>query len=473
MKHSTVTWLAFLRSRTFLVGVSVLLLIATLGALFFINAQRVMEEQLKNRLRDDAALAALQFDPQLIERIHDVKDVQSPAFYTLVDQLNAIRANMPHIRFAYLLRHTVDPLRLEFVADADALKTEQQLDRNHDGVVEKDEMASYPGDVYDITDAPAMDAAFHDPSVDDAVSSDQWGNLISGYAPIRAKDGSTVAIIGLDMSADEYFQQARSIISPIVLMLMLVVALLMGTYVVIFIASRRVELISELDRQRSALMQLISHQLGAPLSSFKWSLDFIREAEKTRKTPEGNLSIQMISEGVARMEAMMTALQEALDVSSGRVQPPAQPSRVREVIERVANETGAVRAARKQHLEMEITENLPVVKLDVNLLSAVLRELLDNAMTYSPEGSTIAVRAYRTKNAIQVEVRDHGCGIPPHDLPHIFERFSRASNAYSSKPVGNGLGLYTAHEIIMRVDGEMWAESTVGKGTTVTFTLPL
>ncbi len=458
--------------RSLLIGAAILLLIVTLGFAFYVNGRRVLDSQLREELKSYVTLAAAQFDTVSLDRIRTAKDLQTPELRDTVALLNRIRSGNLHIRFAYIMRKTDMPTEFAFIADADSLKSTDELDVDHNGIVEKNEQASYPGDVYDISDSPWMIHGFESAYVDDQLTVDQWGTFISAYAPVIDARGRAVAVLGIDMDASEYLTHIQRIFSPAVLLLVLVVAVLMGAYTVIFIGQRRLETMGELDRQRSALMQLISHQLGAPLSSFKWSLDFMREVERKYHTAEGDTSVQMLSEGIARMEGMMNALHQALDVSNSRAGAPPEPANLLYVLEHVAAETSAVRSVRQQQLLLRIPQDLPALSIDANLLSAVLRELIDNAITYSPAGATVTIRAWTEGKHVRIDVRDEGKGIPKRDLPHMFERFSRGSTAYLSKPVGNGLGLFTARGIIRRAGGDMWVESEEGKGTVVAFTLP-
>jgi signal transduction histidine kinase len=128
---------------------------------------------------------------------------------------------------------------------------------------------------------------------------------------------------------------------------------------------------------------------------------------------------------------------------------------------------------RKQELSLEMEEADHAMHLDRKLIAGVVRELIDNAMTYSPPGARVAVRVRRRMGHMQVDVEDTGCGIPPSDLAHIFTKFTRGANATKFKPIGNGLGLYIAKGIVERAGGRMTVHSQEGKGTRVSFTLPV
>ncbi len=113
---------------------------------------------------------------------------------------------------------------------------------------------------------------------------------------------------------------------------------------------------------------------------------------------------------------------------------------------------------------------------DAARLERVLANLLANAIKYSPTGGPVEVRLRREDTPAGawavLEVHDEGLGIPPEDLPHIFERFYRGRNVAATIP-GTGLGLFVARQIVAQHGGTITAASTPGQGTTFTVRLPL
>jgi len=460
--------------RLMLSSISVLVLITVFGGFFYVHSRNVMEQELRLFLKTTATISALQFDSASLKSIRTPEDMMQPVFMDVVHRLQQIREHVPGITYVYIMRKTDDPNNLQFVADADALKTTAELDRNNNGKVDNDEEASYPGDAYDIADVVALqDVAFREPTVDDAFTKDQWGTTISGYAPIIRNDGPADMILGIDMVADDYLMRAQSIFSPVGLLLLLLAGVLLAIFVAIFLAKRRMEALAEVDLQRTALMTLTTHQLGAPLATFKWWMEIHREREAARQGDDDKEDMQMLQEGVSRMDAIMKSLQEAYEVFAGDIAYKKEEASLKEIIESVAMDLKPVCDSHKQTINLNVETVHEKMQLDPKLVKAVIHELIDNAHTYSKNGGTITVRALRHHDAVEVQVQDEGHGIPAKDLPHIFERFTRGSNAMNLKPVGNGLGLFTAKGIIERAGGKMWIESEEGKGTTVFFTLPV
>jgi signal transduction histidine kinase len=102
----------------------------------------------------------------------------------------------------------------------------------------------------------------------------------------------------------------------------------------------------------------------------------------------------------------------------------------------------------------------------------VLGNLLDNALRFTPPGGSVTVSAQAEDESVRISVRDTGRGIAAVDVPHIFEQFFQADQGDEISRNGLGLGLYVSRQLITRQGGEMTAESRLGEGTTVSFTLP-
>jgi signal transduction histidine kinase len=111
------------------------------------------------------------------------------------------------------------------------------------------------------------------------------------------------------------------------------------------------------------------------------------------------------------------------------------------------------------------------VEADASRIEQVLGILLDNGLRYTPAGGQICISMRRVGDETWISVRDTGEGIPPGELPHVFERFYRGKSDPSGSG-GSGLGLAIAQAIIAAHGGRIWAESKDGQGTTITFTLP-
>ncbi len=133
-----------------------------------------------------------------------------------------------------------------------------------------------------------------------------------------------------------------------------------------------------------------------------------------------------------------------------------------------------VKGQTDQHtFKANIPHDLPEIEADKNRMYQVMENLLNNAVKFSPEGGEVIVSVERGRDELKISVADEGIGIPEEDLPHVFDRFYRASNAARAAIGGTGLGLGIVKYIIESHGGRMSAESKIRKGSTFSFTLPL
>jgi signal transduction histidine kinase len=458
--------------RLIVLPLLVLTVMVTLGTLFYLRGQTIMQEELKERLRTTAAVAALSIDPELVESMEGSASLETPGYRTLVNQLHDIRENVPNARFLYIMERTEEPSTLAFIADADALAPLEEVDENGNGVVDEDEEPSYPGDEYDITEVPALQgAAFQEPTTDEELTSDQWGRLMSGYAPIRNSAGDPIAVLGIDMEADDYVALSQRIFSPVALLLVILAGVLMAAVILSSVRARRIETLKQISAERSGLLKIAFHQLGTPLTILHWTLDAMKEEPpKSRAALEEH--IQHLDEGVSRIGSIFNMLETADHVQAGAIQYTPQDSSLDAVLKDVLVAVEARLSHRKQKLIIEGDTDAPL-KLDPLLIGGVLRELVDNAIDFSPDSALITIRARKRLGSVEVQVIDRGCGISKEDQARLFQEFMRGKNAHRHKPNGNGLGLFIAKGIIEKAGGDLWVKTSEGKGSTFTFTLPL
>ncbi len=447
--------------------------VATLW-LLFARGREFMDHELRQRLISTAAVAASQIDGKVVASVINKEDMAKPEFTELVRRLQLVLNSAPNINSVYIMRKTKDPNVLEFVADAASLDTFEVMDTNKDGVIQPDEEVPFPGEAYDVSNVPALrNEAFLYPAVDSQMTTDQWGTVISGYAPVvRTDTGEVVGTLGIDMSADEYLRLSSGIFSSFLFLLLLLGATSIAGGVGLLFLERRMELYQKLERERMGLLLLASHQLGEPLTIFKYSAETLGDeinSPELRKAVEDH--IRAVQEGVFRMNSILNVMKQAAKIEEHGVEYRPSWTYLDAIIQSVRTECEPYLRRKQQTLELSFDGDMRVWA-DAKLLGSVLLELFDNAMAYTTTGSTITVSAHRIGDRVRVKVKDNGCGIPAADLPRMFDKFVRASNASKHKPDGNGLGLFIARGIIRSAGGDIWIESKEGKCTTVTFEIP-
>lgn len=464
---SSVRWL-----RQAVLPALILLFVGVTGFFFYLRAESSMASQLRDRLESAAAVAAAQFTIADIRAVRGSADEGSAEHRRLVTHLQRTRAMIPGVRFAYIVRATDAPGSVEFVADADEFLPLERLDLNGDGGLDRDEAPARPGERYDISSMPEFQAGFVGPSADRRVTYDPWGALISGYAPIRGERGETVAVLGLDMSADDFLATSRSIFSPLALLSVLFGGVLLALFTYSVSQRRRLVALRQMESERSALLDLAAHQLGMPLATFRWWIELLRERRGSDDT-EDNEGFDQLQLGVDRMDHIVRSLQEASNLQAGSVDYAAVTFDALPFVQGVVESMKPALDLKKQTIEIAGGEGLPAIAADRKLLSGVLAELIENARGYSPVGSHITVRISRARSFVKIAVEDHGCGIPANEIPRMFHKFTRGKKAHLSKPSGNGLGLYICKGIVERAGGTIAVASKEGQGTTVSISLPV
>lgn len=208
-----------------------------------------------------------------------------------------------------------------------------------------------------------------------------------------------------------------------------------------------------------------SHELRTPLSTISGWLDLHRQGGLTG--PRLEAALVHIENEVGRMRLLVEDLSLLARLDAGR---PVEQAR----LDLTALATGVVDDAQVIHPTRDITLTAagpaPVTG-DAARLQQVLRNLVGNAVQHTPPDTDVHVTVIATPGCVQVEVADNGPGIPPQDLPRVFERFWRAEASRSRTYGGSGLGLAIVEAIIHAHHGQVSVRSTVGVGTTVTVRL--
>lgn len=457
-------------------GVGLLVGVGAFTYSLFVRSSSALEFQLRETLRAAAVAAAASIDGDALAGIRGPEDMQSPAYRTLATTLRSIVDQIPQARFAYVLRRTETPGVLEFVVDADAVAPPWILDRDGDGTLDPDEEPSFPGERYDAREYPAlMHDAFVRSTTDPEITVDQWGELLSGYAPIRSRStGETVAVLGIDMDARVFRAYASSVLSPFAAVLIVTLAGLLTAGVALLAESRQLQVLSRVNAERSGLLQLTFHQLGEPITILQWGIETLEDAKDDPPTlgkilPE---NLADMREGVRRLGSIIDTLQEAekVELDSFENKPVRQPVRalLKDAIELVAP------AGAEGTPPVELDADDITAPVDPHLLTIVLRRLVENAIEFTPKDRLpVRVRARGEGKWLRIDVVDRGCGIPERDVPRLFEKYRRASNASTMKPDGNGLGLYIARGLAERMGGTVGVVSREGEGTTFTVRLPM
>ena len=226
----------------------------------------------------------------------------------------------------------------------------------------------------------------------------------------------------------------------------------------------------QVETSRREFVSNVSHELRTPLSSIKAMAETLEDGGLDDPGINADF-VKRIHIEADRMTTLVNDLLELTSLQSG--QADMKPEQVD--IASVIREEGSryVQVARGLGIEANVSvpEDLPRVVAQEDRMRQVVRNLLDNALKFTPENGRIDLSASVNQDVVEVRVSDNGLGIPSESLPHIFERFYKVERSRRNK--GSGLGLAIVKNIIQAYGGEVSVESREGEGSTFSFTLML
>lgn len=212
----------------------------------------------------------------------------------------------------------------------------------------------------------------------------------------------------------------------------------------------------------------IAHELRTPLSNIKGYLEAISDGLIKPDTD----TIHSIDEEASLLSCLVADLQELSLAESGELKLERHVEDISKMINQVVTAKQPQIANKGLSLKVDLPDALPVVSIDSQRISQVLRNLLDNAVAHTMAGS-ITISARQQDKQVQIDIIDTGEGIPEEDLPNIFERFYRVDKSRTRATGGSGIGLAIAKRLVEAHDGSIEAHSEKGKGSCFSFTVPV
>lgn len=229
-----------------------------------------------------------------------------------------------------------------------------------------------------------------------------------------------------------------------------------------------------LDKKKTDFISVVAHQLRTPLSGLKWTLNMLVKEELGPITPDQE---KMLKQSYETNDYLINIVNDILDtdlITTGKSEFTPEPTSVDKILALVLNETLATAKQKQIEIKTNFSKEIPATFIaDTKRLSLVMQNLVDNAIKYSPEKSTVEINTSLKDNKILFAIKDSGIGIPEEQQKNIFERFYRASNALRVHANGSGLGLFIAKNIIELHKGRLWFESKENQGTTFFVEFPL
>lgn len=230
--------------------------------------------------------------------------------------------------------------------------------------------------------------------------------------------------------------------------------------------------LKETDKMKSDFFSLMAHELRTPLTSIKEGTNLLLEGIGEEVKERGKTVLTIMAEESNRLIDLVNSLLDLSKMEAGMMSLNMETSDIQPLIDIAVSGMRPLAMAKNMSIEVQIGQDLPLVKMDRERILQVIRNLTGNALKFSPMGGHIAISARSVEEGVTVSVADSGPGIPVQDLNAIFDKFKQTTITSYRKIKGTGLGLAIVKRIVNAHGGRVWVESETGHGSIFFFLLP-
>ena len=231
--------------------------------------------------------------------------------------------------------------------------------------------------------------------------------------------------------------------------------------------------LQRLDEAKNEFISMASHQLRTPLTSIKGYLDMLLQGDLGPVRPTQKA---VLREAFSSSERMVQLINDFLSISRLQTGTFTINRQLASLSDIVRSEVALLKVVAKQRnivLSVHIDDDVPTLAIDTEKLRQVIMNMIDNAIFYSKERTTVNVSLCCNTQEVVFTVEDQGIGVPKAEQSGVFGKFFRASNARKRRPDGTGVGLFLARKVVLEHGGAMIFTSKENKGSTFGFRLPL
>ncbi|MGE0642838.1 MAG: ATP-binding protein [Nitrospira sp.] len=234
---------------------------------------------------------------------------------------------------------------------------------------------------------------------------------------------------------------------------------------------RQVQELKETDQVRRELVANVSHDLRTPVTNLQGYLETLLLKEGALSPQERQRYLDIAVAQSKRLGDLIAELFELTKLNSQEMKPHLQSFSLGELVQDVVQKFLVLVETKQVTLQAKLGEELPFVSADIGLIERVLENLIENALRHTPPGGRVTVTLSPSGTRIVTQVGDTGSGIPPNDLPYIFDRYYRGGRKYQGHDSGAGLGLAITKRILELHGSSITVHSEVQRGTTFSFAL--
>ena len=235
---------------------------------------------------------------------------------------------------------------------------------------------------------------------------------------------------------------------------------------------KNIEGLKGLERLRRELLANVSHDLRTPITSIYGYAETLLLKTKENNPEEQERYLNIILQNTEKLKNLVDELFEFSKLEARQVKLNPEPFSIAELVQDVTAKYKIVADKKNISIATILPDDLPLIFADIALVDRAIQNLVDNAIKYTKEGGRISFEFRKVENAIEVNIKDTGCGIPEDDLPLIFDRYHKGTNNKEAS-AGFGLGLAIVKKIIELHQSIISVKSKINEGTTFSFNLPL
>ncbi|MBI4706831.1 MAG: HAMP domain-containing histidine kinase [Candidatus Omnitrophica bacterium] len=237
--------------------------------------------------------------------------------------------------------------------------------------------------------------------------------------------------------------------------------------------TKALEEVQMISKRKTDFVSAVSHELRTPLTSIKGYASILLAGKLGGIPPEVQERLEKINSHSDELTHFVNDLLDIARIEAGRMNMKKETFDLEELLRRVLDLLAGQLKEKNIALSYTIPKEANAVFADRGQLNRVFINLIGNALKFTPQGGKINIYAKISGNAVQIDISDTGCGMPHEAQQQIFEEFYRVDNTINQEAKGTGLGLSLVKHIIEAHQGKIWVKSTVGSGSTFSFTLPL